>query len=76
MIIRHLISEKESLIESLKNEKKQSYWGIIDIISVVTSISVFGFYQYKLKKRYRLRFEKIMNQNQEEKNAFMLIPKK
>lgn len=63
--IPHLISEKETLIQSLKKDKTQSYWEIGTLMLLITSISTFGYYQHKLKKSYRLRFEKIINQTKE-----------
>ncbi|MGO4822465.1 MULTISPECIES: helix-turn-helix domain-containing protein [unclassified Flavobacterium] len=59
--IPHLISEKESLIQSLEDENTKSYWGIGSLILLSISVSGFGFYQHKLKKTYKLRFEKIIN---------------
>lgn len=59
--IPHLISEKETLIQSLEDENTKSYWGIGSLILLSISVSGFGFYQHKLKKTYKLRFEKIIN---------------
>nr|WP_315149010.1 helix-turn-helix domain-containing protein [uncultured Flavobacterium sp.] len=58
----HLISEKESLIQSLENERATSYWGIGGLFLITISVTGFGIYQHTLKKKYRSRFEKIMNQ--------------
>lgn len=58
----HLISEKESLIQSLENDKAKSHWGIGGLLLITISVSGFGIYQHTLKKKYRFRFEKIMNQ--------------
>ncbi|MBC5837289.1 helix-turn-helix domain-containing protein [Flavobacterium muglaense] len=68
--IPHLISEKESLITSLKKEKKNSYWGIGGLILISFSVSSFGYYQYKLKKTYKSRFEKIINRDKVIKENF------
>jgi AraC-like DNA-binding protein len=57
----HLLSEKETLIQLLKKDKTQFYWGIATLVLLVILISLFGFYQHILKKRYKSRFEKIMN---------------
>jgi len=57
----HLFAEKEAVIQSLTKDKKQFYWGIASLLLLVIFISVFGFYQHKLKKRYKSRFEKIVN---------------
>lgn len=59
--IPHLISEKESLIQSLEHQNTKSYWGMGGLILLSISISGFGFYQYNLKKTYKSRFEKIIN---------------
>jgi AraC-like DNA-binding protein len=59
--IPHLISEKETLIQSLKLDNAKSFWGIGSLILLSISVSGFGFYQYNLKKTYKSRFEKIVN---------------
>jgi AraC-like DNA-binding protein len=56
----HLISEKQSLIESLKSDKTQLDWVMGGLLLIVISIGGFAFYQYHLKKRYRARFEEII----------------
>ena len=61
----NLIIEKESLIKSLKEDKIQSYWGIGTLLLLFIPIGMFGFYQYDQKKKYRLRFDAIMNQSEE-----------
>ncbi|MNY12986.1 Helix-turn-helix domain protein [compost metagenome] len=58
----HLFSEKEALIKSLENDKAKFYWGFGSLLFMTVSITGFGFYQLNLKKRYKSRFEKIMNQ--------------
>ena len=63
--IPHLISEKEILIQSLENDKAKSYWSIGGLFLISICVTAFGFYQHKLKKNYRLRFEKIINQTKE-----------
>jgi AraC-like DNA-binding protein len=60
----HLLSEKETLIQSLENDKKKSHWGIGSLILITISVTGFGIYQHTLKKNYRSRFEKIMNQTE------------
>jgi AraC-like DNA-binding protein len=57
-----LISEKESLIQSLQSDNAKSHWGIGSLLFIVISVTGFGIYQHNLKKKYRSRFEKIMNQ--------------
>lgn len=56
----HLILEKETLIKSLKKDEEVFYFGIGLLIILIVSISTFGFYQHKLKKQYKKRFEKII----------------
>ncbi|MFH6936917.1 helix-turn-helix domain-containing protein [Flavobacterium sp. FlaQc-30] len=56
----YLIQEKENLIQSLKKENVISYWGIVFLILITIITTGFGFYQFKLKKNYHKRFEKIM----------------
>lgn len=62
-----LIHEKESLIESLKKNNLRSFWGIGVLVLVVLSVSIFGFYQFQLKKRYRARFEQIISDSSDKK---------
>ncbi|HEU4791517.1 MAG TPA: AraC family transcriptional regulator [Flavobacterium sp.] len=57
----HLLSEKEALIQSLEKDETLSYWANVTLVLLTVSIGAFGFYQYKLKKTYRSRFEKIIN---------------
>lgn len=61
--IPRLISDKETLIESLEKDKVKSFWGIGILVLGIISVSAFGFYQFRHKKRYRSRFEKIMQEN-------------
>lgn len=56
----HLISEKESLIQSLHDENTKSYWSIAGLTILTISVSGFGIYQHNLKKAYKSRFDKIM----------------
>lgn len=62
-----LISDKENLIKSLSNEQTKFYWGLGTLFLATISISGFGLYQYKLKKKYRTRFKKIINESLEVK---------
>jgi AraC-like DNA-binding protein len=72
----HLFSEKESLIQSLESERTTSYWGIGGLLLVTISVSGFGIYQHSLKKKYRSRFEKIMNQAKISNNPLTDTPNK
>lgn len=62
-----LISEKENLIEFLNNKQTKFYWGLGILFAAIVIISGFGLHQYQLKKRYRTRFKKIINQSLEVK---------
>ncbi|SNR39956.1 AraC family transcriptional regulator, partial [Flavobacterium sp. ov086] len=57
-----LISDKESLITSLNNDKIKTYWGLGFSFLAIIGIGVFAIHQYKTKKRYRSRFEKIIEE--------------
>lgn len=61
--IPHMISEKETLIRTLKNDKNRSKWLIVFLILLAIVITLFGLYQRKLKKIYKTRFEKVINQS-------------
>ncbi|CAA9198937.1 helix-turn-helix domain-containing protein [Flavobacterium collinsii] len=67
--IPNLFLEKENLISSLKNEKNKSYWGLSISLFAFIGASGVSFYQYQLKKKYRIRFNTIM----EEKSIRELI---
>ena len=56
----NLILEKENLITSLKKDKTVSNWGIGILFLLAILAIVFAFYQYRVQKRQRIRFEKIM----------------
>lgn len=60
----HLLSEKEKLIRSLEKDNEKSYWSIGSLLLITISVSGFGIYQHNLKKNYRSRFEKIINQTE------------
>ncbi|WP_445455705.1 helix-turn-helix domain-containing protein [Flavobacterium sp. HNIBRBA15423] len=61
--VPNLINDKESLIYSLKKEKKYFYWSLVIVSTIALSLSVFAIFQYKQKRRYRLRFEKIISES-------------
>lgn len=61
----NLMLEKENLIKSLQEDNSKSYWSIGFLILIVLAMTGFSFYQYKVKKSYRARFEKIMQTNAE-----------
>jgi AraC-like DNA-binding protein len=52
------------LIQSLENDKEKSYWGIGGLFLITISVTAFGIYQHNLKKNYKSRFAKIINQTE------------
>lgn len=60
--IPRLISDKENLITSLNNDKVKTYWGLGTLLLITIGVGGFAAYQYKSKKQYRSRFEKIINE--------------
>jgi AraC-like DNA-binding protein len=73
--IPQIFLEKETLIQSLENDKAKSYWGIAGLFLITVSVSGFGIYQHNLKKNYRSRFEKIMNQTEISNDPLTNSPK-
>jgi AraC-like DNA-binding protein len=71
----HLLSEKETLIQSLEEDNSKSYWSIGGLLLITISVSGFGIYQHSLKKRYKSRFEKIMNQTEISNDPLTKSPK-
>ncbi|MCD0470431.1 AraC family transcriptional regulator [Flavobacterium sp. JAS] len=57
-----LISEKENLITSLNNDKIKTYWGLGFLVLASLGMGAFALHQYRIKKQYRSRFEKIINE--------------
>lgn len=70
----HLFLEKEALIQSLKKEETLFSWANSILILLTVYIGAFGFYQYKLKKTYQSRFEKITNSTPSTSNNQIVIP--
>ncbi|MBF7092720.1 helix-turn-helix domain-containing protein [Flavobacterium sp. ALJ2] len=64
-----LISDKEKLIASLNNDKIVTYWGLGVLFLITIGAGSFGMYQYQLKKKYRSRFEKIINDTAEKEGT-------
>lgn len=58
--VPRLIKDKENLISSLKEDKYNSYLGIGVMSLLIMGASGFGYYQFRQKKEYRNRFEKII----------------
>ncbi|MHC0447620.1 helix-turn-helix domain-containing protein [Flavobacterium sp. 3-218] len=57
-----LISEKENLINSLNSDKIKNRWGLGFLFLSTLGIGGFAFHQYRTKKQYRLRFEKLIGE--------------
>nr|WP_294922610.1 helix-turn-helix domain-containing protein [uncultured Flavobacterium sp.] len=57
-----LLSDKENLITSLNNDKIKTYWGLGFLFLTTIGVGAFGIHQYKIKKQYRSRFEKIIKE--------------
>jgi AraC-like DNA-binding protein len=57
----HLVKDKEVLIQSLQNNQSYYYWGLGTLFLLVAGTSFYGVYQRNLKKTYKTRFEKIIN---------------
>lgn len=67
--IPNLLSDKESVISSLRKDKNYSYWIFVSLLLIIIVIGIFGIKQYKQKKLYRQRFEKIISKtNLDRKN--------
>lgn len=76
-----LLSDKENLITSLNNDKIKTYWGLGFLFVTAISLGGFAVHQYRTKKQYRSRFEKIIketniNDNREikEENTVKIDP--
>jgi AraC-like DNA-binding protein len=57
----NLVKDKELLINALKTDEKKYFWLIIFLIVLALCFVSISIYQIKLKKKYRLNFEKIIN---------------
>ncbi|MBF4466838.1 AraC family transcriptional regulator [Flavobacterium sp. LC2016-12] len=64
----HLISDKEILITSLNRDKIKTYWGMGFLSLTVIAFGGFAFHQYRTKKQYRSRFEKIIKETNQNNN--------
>ncbi|MFD2941831.1 helix-turn-helix domain-containing protein [Flavobacterium notoginsengisoli] len=64
----HLISDKESLITSLNRAKVKTYWGLGFLFLTAIALGGFALHQYRTKKQYRSRFEKIINETNRNDN--------
>jgi AraC-like DNA-binding protein len=62
-----LISEKQSLIQSLDNDRTKSYWSIGGLFFVVICVTGFGLYQRNLKNKFKSNFEKLISQTDQSK---------
>jgi AraC-like DNA-binding protein len=59
--IPHVVRDKETLIQSLKEEKSIYYWGLAALLSIIIGLGFFSLYQRNL---YKNRFEKIIADSQ------------
>lgn len=66
-VIPNLVKDKESLILSLKKDKNFFYWSLLIVSILSLIITIIATFQYKQKKHYRLRFEKIISESKLEK---------
>ncbi|WP_130734340.1 helix-turn-helix domain-containing protein [Flavobacterium sp. J27] len=74
--IPHLIKEKESIIDELNNGKKFNYY-LISILFILISFSIFfNVRQTKLNKKYKERFENLINTNKKDKITEEIIIEK
>ena len=58
----NLVKEKESLINSLRKDEQKYFWIIILLIGLAFFFVSISIYQNRQKKKYKLNFEKIINQ--------------
>lgn len=58
----NLVKDKELLINALKTGEKKYFWLIVFLIGLALCFVTISIYQNRLKKKYRLNFEKIINQ--------------
>jgi AraC-like DNA-binding protein len=76
----NLVKDKELLINALKTDEKKYFWLIIFLIGLALCFITISIFQNRLKKKYRLNFEKIINQtsNPEVSNEVVIThtPKK
>ncbi|GAA3724388.1 MULTISPECIES: AraC family transcriptional regulator [Flavobacterium] len=64
-----LLSEKENLIASLKRDKENTYWGFGILLIIALCLGTFGIYQFRTRKLYRARFEKIIKEEKNNENT-------
>ena len=58
----NLVKDKETLIKSLQTDEKKYFWLIIFLIGLALCFVSISIYQNRQKKKYKLNFEKIINQ--------------
>lgn len=58
-----LLSDKEKLITSLNNDKIKTYWSLGFLFLTTIGVGGFAVHQYRIKKQYRSRFEKIIKES-------------
>ena len=64
--IPHLVDEKQKLINILKERNTKSFWGMGILIISIGAAALYSYTQYKLKKSYRLKFEKLIEKSKPE----------
>lgn len=67
-----LISEKENLINSLNSDKIKNRWGLGFLFLSTLGIGGFAFHQYRTKKQYRIRFEKLIGETNTTENKKLI----
>lgn len=70
-----LMKDREMTIQSLQNTNSRSYFWIIGLVTILMAVSGFGFFQYKQRKNYKERFEKIIAGNQQPAGNTVFGPK-
>ncbi|WP_329807078.1 helix-turn-helix domain-containing protein [Flavobacterium facile] len=58
----NLVKDKELLINALKTEEKKYFWLIIFLIGLALCFVIISIYQSRQKKKYKINFEKLINQ--------------
>jgi len=58
----NLVKDKEILIKSLQIDEKKYFWLIIFLIGLALCFVSISIFQSRQKKKYKLNFEKIINQ--------------
>lgn len=65
----NIVKGKELLIETLKKDKSEHFRFLIFLIFLALSLVTTSVYQSRQKKKYKLNFEKIINQSSKPENV-------